>query len=70
MELLNKNLSEREVASLLGCSRNTVSDIKELCRRYAKTWDDVKDMTDEELYDILYPEKFIKKSPFVPVDYA
>ncbi len=70
MELLNKNLSEREVASLLGCSRNTVSDIKELCRRYGKTWDDIKDMTDEELYDILYPEKFIKKSPFVPVDYA
>lgn len=33
MELLNKNLSEREVAAILGCSRNTVSEIKELCRQ-------------------------------------
>ncbi|EOS23033.1 hypothetical protein C804_05553 [Lachnospiraceae bacterium A4] len=55
MELLNKNLSEREAAAILGCSRNTVSEIKELCRRQGLTWDDIQDMTDDGLYDILYP---------------
>lgn len=49
MELLNKNLSEREVAAILGCSRNTVSEIKELCRQQGMTWDDIQDMTDEIL---------------------
>lgn len=58
MELLNKNLSEREVAAILGCSRNTVSEIKELCRQQGMTWDDIQDMTDDGLYDILYPKKF------------
>jgi len=62
MELLNKNLSEREVASILGCSRNTVSEVKELCRQYGKSWDEIKDMTDDQLYDILFPRKFKKIS--------
>ena len=70
MELLNKNLSEREVAAILGCSRNTVSEIKELCRQQGMTWDDIQDMTDDGLYDILYPKKFRRTTNYVPVDYA
>ncbi len=70
MELLNKNLSEREVAAILGCSRNTVSEIKELCRQQGMTWDDIQDMTDDGLYDILYPKKFKRTTNYVPVDYA
>ncbi len=50
MELLNKNLNEREAAAILGCSRNTVSEIKELCRQQGMTWDDIQDMTDDGLY--------------------
>jgi len=70
MELLNKNLSEREVASILGCSRNTVSEVKELCRQYGKSWDEIKDMTDDQLYDILFPRKFKRTTNYVPVDYS
>jgi len=70
MELLNKNLSEREAAAIPGCSRNTVSEIKELCRRQGMTWDDIQDMTDDGLYDILYPKKFKRTTNYVPVDYA
>ena len=62
MELLNKNLSEREVAAILGCSRNTVSEIKELCRQQGMTWDDIQDMTDDGLYDILYPKELSKNN--------
>lgn len=70
MELLNKNLSEREVAIVLGCSRNTVSEVRELCRKHGKTWDDIKMMTDEQLYDILYPYKFKRVRNYAPIDYA
>ena len=70
MELLNKNLSEREVASLLSCSRNTVSGVIERCKQYGKTWDDIKDLTDDQVYEMLYPEKFRTKSKYVPVDYS
>ena len=70
MELLNKNPSEREVAAILGCSRNTVSEIKELCRQQGMTWDDIQDMTDDGLYDILYPKKFKRTTNYVPVNYA
>ena len=55
MELLHKNLSEREVAIILGCSRNSVASIIERCRKYGKTWDDIKDLTDDQAYDVLYP---------------
>lgn len=47
MELLNKNLSEREVASTLSCSRNTVAGIIARCKKYGKTWDDIKDLSDD-----------------------
>lgn len=70
MELLNKNLSEREAAAILGCSRNTVSEIKKLCRRRGMTWNDIQDMTDDGLYDILYPKKLKRTTNYVPVDYA
>lgn len=53
MELLNKNLSEREVASTLSCSRNTVAGIIARCKKYGKTWDDIKDLSDDQVYEIL-----------------
>ena len=34
------------------------------------TWDDIQDMTDDGLYDILYPKKFRRTTNYVPVDYA
>ena len=55
MELLHKNLSEREVAIILGCSRNSVASIIERCRKYGKTRDDIKDLTDDQAYDVLFP---------------
>ena len=70
MELLNKGLSERETAAVLGCSRNTVAEVMERCRHQGKTWDDVRGMTDEQLYDCLYPDRFQRRSDYVKVDYA
>lgn len=70
MELLNKNLSEREVASTLSCSRNTVAGIIARCEKYGKTWDDIKDLSDDQVYEMLFPEKFKVKPKYVPVDYG
>lgn len=57
MELLNKNLSEREVASTLSCSRNTVSGVIERMEKHGKVWDDIKDLSDDEVYEMLFPVK-------------
>ena len=67
MELLNKNLSEREVASTLSCSRNTVAGIIALCEKYGKTWDDIKDLSDRccyllVIYHIFIVSLYIEKS--------
>ena len=70
MELLERNLSEREVADLLGCSRNTVSEVRELCKKYGKSWNEIRDMTNDQLYDILYPDKFKRTTNYRPVDYS
>lgn len=70
MELLNKNLSEREVASTLSCSRNTVTGVVERMKKHGKAWDDIKDLTDDEVYEMLFPEKFKTTSKYVPVDYG
>lgn len=70
MELLNKNLSEREVSLAIGCSRNTVSEVKELCKQHGIEWNNVKDMSDDQLYEILYPSKFKKNTHYEPVDYG
>ena len=70
MELLHKNLSEREVAIILGCSRNSVASIIERCHKYGKTWDDIKDLTDDQAYDVLYPDRFNRARDYAPVDYS
>ena len=70
MELLERNLSEREVADLLGCSRNTVSEVRELCKKYGKSWNEIRDMTNDQLYDILYPDKFKRTTNYRHVDYS
>lgn len=42
-----KTRSEREVASTLSCSRNTVAGIIARCEKYGKAWDDIKYLSDD-----------------------
>lgn len=69
LELLNKGLSEREVSAVLNCSRNTIAAVLERCRKYGKSWDDLKEMTDDQAYELLYPDRFHQTHDYVPVDF-
>lgn len=58
LELLEKNLSAREVAKVLGVSRNTVAEVALLFNQSDKSWDDICDWDDDRLYELFYPDKF------------
>ena len=70
LELLNKGLSAREIAKALAVSQNSVASIKEVYDRCDKDWDEIKAMSDDELYGFFYPHKFSPRNRFAPVDYA
>ena len=69
IELLKKNLSDRDVAKVLSCSCNTISGVVERMEKSGKFWDDIKNLTDDQVYEMLYPEKFKPKVSYTPVDY-
>ena len=70
LELLNKGLSAREIAKVLAVSRNSVASVKEIYDQCDKDWDEIKAMSDDELYSFFYPHKFYPRNRFAPVDYA
>jgi len=62
IDLLQKNLSDREISSVLGVSRNSVARIRQASDGYNGEWEEPLMMTDDELYRFFYPEKFKPKS--------
>ena len=70
LELLNKDLSTREIERILSVSKNTVSFIKKEYNKCDKEWEDIEVMNDDELYALFYPHKFTPRNRFAPVDYA
>jgi transcriptional regulator with XRE-family HTH domain len=60
IELLQKNLSEREVSKVLGVSRNSVARIRQ--KGSNEEWDEILMMNDDELYRYFYPDKFKPKN--------
>lgn len=70
IELLQKNLSDREISNVLGVSRNSVARIRQASDGYNGEWEELLMMTDDELYRFFYPDKFKPKNSYAPVDYA
>lgn len=70
LELLEKNSSAREVAKILGVSRNTVAEVALLFNQSDKSWDDISEWDDDRLYELFYPDKFKYKPRYAPVDYS
>ena len=62
MELLQKNLSDREISNVLGVSRNSVARIRQVSDGYNGEWEELLMMTDDELYRFFYPDKFKPKT--------
>ena len=68
LELLEKNLSAREVSKVLGVSRNTVAEVAFLFSRSDKFWGDICKWDDDKLYELFYPDKFKYKPRYANLD--
>lgn len=53
IELLQKNLSDREISGVLGVSRNSVARIRQSSDEHCKEWDELLIMSDDELNYII-----------------
>ena len=60
IELLQKNLSDREISTVLGVSRNSVARVRQVSDGSHGEWGLLM-MTDDELYCFFYPDKFKPK---------
>lgn len=68
LRLASLNYSQREIASALKCSRNTISEV--LNRAKDLTWPLDDDVTNAELEAFLFPEKRRTESIYVEPDYT
>ena len=57
IELLQKNLSDREISNILEVSRNSVARIRVTSENNSLEWDELLVMTDDELYRLFYPDR-------------
>ena len=70
IELLQKQLSNSDISKILRVSRNSVLRIRQVSDENRLEWDELLNMTDDELYKLFYPEKFKPKNSYAPVDYS
>ena len=70
LELLDKELSARDIAKSLSVSRNTVAQVQALFSASGKSWEEISDWDDDRLYELFYPDKFKYKPRYAPVDYS
>jgi len=70
LELTNQGLSARDISKILAVSRNTVSNIKKFFDSCDMSMDELLMMNDDDIYHMLYPEKFRQSKKYVPVDYG
>ena len=51
----NADFSERKLAKIVGCSKNTIRVIKTTAKNLNITYDSIKDMDEEQIHNLFYP---------------
>jgi transposase len=69
LELRDANMSQREICRSRKMSQHSVSDVFKLATEKNLTFKDVKDKTDEEVYHIFYPNKYVSDTLYKQPDY-
>ena len=70
LELRAAKLSMRKIAAIRRISRHSVSEVFRIANERNIAYQDVKDMGDEELYQLFFPEKHFIETMFEEPDYA
>lgn len=68
IELLEAGLSERDVARVLHASRNTVAVVKKGLDDCDQLPEQLLELTNGELYEMFFPDRFINEPVYPPVD--
>jgi transposase len=55
LRLLAQGISQRSIAKSCGCSRNTVARVLSLAQQNQIEWSKVRELTDGDLYNLLFP---------------
>jgi transposase len=66
LRLYAQGISQRSIAKSCGCSRNTVASVLTQSQQRKIEWNGVRDLTDSDLQNILFPGKiqpYLRKSP-------
>ena len=69
LELRDAGMSRSSIASTRKISRNSVSDVFNIADEKRITFDDVRNMSDEEAYRLFYPDKYVNEIMYGDPDY-
>lgn len=68
MELREQGLSRRTIAKTRRMSMESVCDVFGIAAERGIGWDDVKDMSDDDVYRLFYPDRHVRESVFEEPD--
>ena len=69
LELRDAGMSRNSIASTRHLSRNSVSDVFSIADEKHITYDDVRDMSEEKVYRLFYPDKYVNETMYGEPDY-
>ena len=64
MELREQGLSRRMIAKARRMSMESVCDVFDIAADRGIGWDEVKDMPDDDVYRLFYPDRHVRESVF------
>lgn len=70
LELRAQGMSRRSIASTRRMSMGSVCEVLGIADERGITWDQVKDMGDEQVYALMYPDRHVKESVLEEPDWA
>lgn len=70
LELQATQMSQREISRTRKMSQHSVSDVFKIAKELGITYYDVQEKTDEEVYQMFYPDKYSTENIYMPPDYT
>ncbi len=70
LQLRAEGLSGRIVASTQGISRNSVADVLNAADASSRRWEELKNLTEEKVYQLLFPGRSDHESVFTKPDWS
>ena len=70
MELLESGMSAREIQATRHIAQQSVGKVRQAAKEKGITWNDVADLPDNEVYDLLFPDKSEAEKACAQIDYG